>query len=129
MSPPPARDVVNAKPPPRGTRAELAPALGAAAQPAPPRRAAAVNLRHANKRTRRRRNTIAAAVWSCALVTFAAAVSGAGDGGASDWERPSSACEPACRSGYECRRGECTPVCSPPCEDGYLCSADGGCIS
>lgn len=88
-----------------------------------------MNLRHENKRTRRRRNTIAAAVWSCALVTFAAAVSGAGDGGASDWERPSSACEPACRSGYECRRGECTPVCSPPCEDGYLCSADGGCIS
>jgi hypothetical protein len=88
-----------------------------------------VNVRHETKRARRRRNTVAAAVWSCTLVTFAAAVSGAQDGGGSDWERPSSACEPSCRSGYECRRGECTPVCSPACEEGYLCSADGGCIS
>jgi hypothetical protein len=71
---------------------------------------------------------VAAAVWSCTLITLAAAVSGAQDGASSDWERPDSACEPACRSGYECRRGECTPVCSPACEDGYLCSADGGCI-
>jgi hypothetical protein len=90
---------------------------------------AVVNVRHEAKRALRRRNTIAAAVWSCTLVTFAAAVSGAQDSGGSDWERPSSSCEPACRSGYECRRGECTPVCSPACEEGYLCSADGGCIS
>jgi hypothetical protein len=87
-----------------------------------------VNVRHETKRPSRRRNTVAAAVWSCLLVTFAAAVSGAQDSGTSDWERPDSACEPACRSGYECRRGECTPVCSPACEEGYLCSADGGCI-
>jgi hypothetical protein len=88
-----------------------------------------VNVTHETKRASRRRNTVAAAVWSCTLVTLAAAVSGAQDGAGADWERPSSACEPACRSGYECRRGECTPVCSPACEEGYLCSADGGCIS
>lgn len=87
-----------------------------------------MNVRHEAKRPRWRRNTVAAAVWSCTLVTFAAAVSGAQDSGGSDWERPNTACEPACRSGYECHRGECTPVCSPACEDGYLCSADGGCI-
>jgi hypothetical protein len=72
---------------------------------------------------------VAAAVWAGLLVTYAAAVSGAQDGAASDWERPSSSCEPSCRSGYECRRGECTPVCSPACEEGYLCSADGGCVA
>jgi hypothetical protein len=87
-----------------------------------------VNVRHETKRALRRRNALAAAVWSCALVTFAAAVSGAQEAGGSDWERPNSACEPACRSGYECRRGECTPLCSPGCEEGYLCSADGGCV-
>ena len=70
-----------------------------------------------------------AAVWVSALGTYAAAVSGAQDGAGSDWERPSTTCEPSCRSGYECRRGECTPVCSPACEDGFLCSADGGCVS
>jgi hypothetical protein len=88
-----------------------------------------VNVRHGRKRALGRRSTLAAAVWSCTLVTLAAAVGGAEDSGASDWERSSSSCEPACRSGYECRRGECTPVCSPACEEGYLCSADGGCIS
>jgi hypothetical protein len=88
-----------------------------------------VNVRHETKRASRRRNTVAAAVWSCTVVTLAAAVSGAQDSGGSDWERPNTACEPSCRSGYECRRGECTPVCSPACEEGYLCSADGGCIS
>ncbi|HTV19343.1 MAG TPA: hypothetical protein VMG12_11745, partial [Polyangiaceae bacterium] len=90
-----------------------------------------MNVRHETKRASRRRKAVgamAAAAWTCALVTLAAGVSGAQDNGGSDWDRPSSACEPACRSGYECRRGECTPVCSPACEDGYLCSADGGCI-
>lgn len=88
-----------------------------------------MNVRPETRPASRRRATVAAAVWSWTLVTFAAAVSGAQPGGAADWERPSSSCEPACRSGYECRRGECTPVCSPPCEEGDLCSADGGCIS
>lgn len=88
-----------------------------------------MNVRHKTKRSLQRRNRVAAAVWSCALVTFLAAVSGAQDGGSSDWERPTSVCEPTCRSGYECRRGECTPVCTPACADGFLCSADGGCVS
>jgi hypothetical protein len=88
-----------------------------------------VNVRQEQKRARGRRNTVAVAVWSCTLVITAAAVSGAQDNGASDWERPNSSCDPACRSGYECRRGECTPVCSPACGEGFLCSADGGCVS
>lgn len=88
-----------------------------------------MNVRHETKRASRRRRTVAGAVWLCTLVTLAAGVSDAQVAGGLDWERPNSACEPACRSGYECRRGECTPVCSPACEDGYLCSADGGCIS
>jgi hypothetical protein len=88
-----------------------------------------VNVGHERKRALRRRNKVAAAVWSCTLLTLAAAVGGAEDSGVSDWERSSSTCEPACRSGYECRRGECTPVCAPACEEGYLCSADAGCIA
>jgi len=81
------------------------------------------------KRNVRRRGRIAAALWVSTLVTAAAGVSGARDGETSDWERPNSSCEPACRSGYECRRGECTPVCSPACGEGLLCSADGGCVA
>lgn len=81
------------------------------------------------KRRVRPRARAAAAVWVAALVTAAASVSDARDGETSDWERPSSTCDPTCRSGYECRRGECTPVCSPACGEGSLCSADGGCVS
>lgn len=89
-----------------------------------------MNVRHQAKRALGRRGRVAAAVWAFALVTYAAAVSTAQDTAASDWERPSSSCEPSCRSGYECRRGECTPVCSPACGEGFLCSADGGgCVS
>lgn len=88
-----------------------------------------MNVRHGSKRALRRRNKVLAAVSAWALVTYVAAVSSADDSGASDWERPSSSCEPACRSGYECQRGECTPICSPACEEGFLCSADGGCVA
>lgn len=88
-----------------------------------------MNVTHEAKHALGRRNRVATAVWSVTLVTLVAAVSGAQDSGTSDWERPSSTCEPPCRSGYECRRGECTPVCSPACPDGFLCSADGGCVS
>lgn len=88
-----------------------------------------MNVKDASKRGVRRRGRVAAALWVSTLVTAAAGVSGARDGGESDWERPSATCEPACRSGYECRRGECTPVCSPACGEGFLCSADGGCVS
>lgn len=87
-----------------------------------------MKLEDRSKRTVRRRGRVAAALWVLTLVTAAAGVSGARDGD-SDWERPSSTCEPTCRSGYECRRGECTPVCSPACGEGLLCSADGGCVS
>lgn len=51
------------------------------------------------------------------------------DADTSDWERASSLCEPACRRGYACQRGECVPQCSPECPDGLVCSADGGCVS
>lgn len=88
-----------------------------------------MNVRHEAKRDVRRRNRAAIAVWSCTLVTLVAAASGARESGTSDWERPNNSCEPACRNGYECRRGECTPVCSPACPEGLLCSADGGCVS
>jgi len=88
-----------------------------------------VNVRHEAKRARWRPGRVGAAVGAWALVTYVAAISGAQDSGTSDWERPSSACEPACRNGYECRRGECMPVCSPACGEGLLCSADGGCVS
>lgn len=88
-----------------------------------------MNDGHEEKRVVGRRGRVAAAVWVSALVTAAAGQSGAQDTGASDWERASSSCDPACRSGYECRRGECTPVCSPACQEGYLCSADGGCVA
>jgi hypothetical protein len=45
-----------------------------------------------------------------------------------DWQTPTLRCEPSCRTGYECRRGECMPICSPPCENGLLCSAGGTCV-
>lgn len=48
--------------------------------------------------------------------------------GASDWDRSSLVCAPACRDGYICARGECVPVCSPACPEGYLCSAEGSCV-
>jgi len=66
---------------------------------------------------------------ACAVLTLSYAVSSrAQESAASDWERPTLSCEPACRSGYECKRGECVPVCSPACPAGLLCSADGGCV-
>lgn len=88
-----------------------------------------MNFTHDAKRAAWRWSKLASGSCAWTLATFAAAVSGAQDTGLSDWERPNSSCEPACRSGYECRRGECTPICSPPCGEGFLCSADGGCIS
>jgi hypothetical protein len=47
--------------------------------------------------------------------------------GNADWDTASGLCQPACRSGYECRRGECTPICSPSCSSGYVCS-EGQCV-
>ena len=57
-------------------------------------RRAVVNVRHEAKRAPRRRGKVAAALWVGALVTYGAAVSSAQDGASSDWERPSSTCEP-----------------------------------
>lgn len=45
-----------------------------------------------------------------------------------DWETATALCDPACREGYECSRGECVPQCVPACEPGYLCSAEVGCV-
>lgn len=52
------------------------------------------------------------------------------DTGASDWGGGpvEDVCRPRCRSGYECRHGECLPVCSPACGPGYLCTAGGTCV-
>lgn len=88
-----------------------------------------MNFTHNAKRAVRRWGSAAAALATWMLLTLHAAASGAQDSGLSDWERPNSSCEPACRSGYECRRGECAPICSPECGEGFLCSADGGCVS
>ncbi|MET0389548.1 MAG: hypothetical protein ABW321_26480 [Polyangiales bacterium] len=56
-----------------------------------------------------------------------AAVSGAQ--GSSDWARPNASCVPECREGYECKRGECTPVCPVSCPDDQVCGVDGTCVS
>ncbi|MDB4975948.1 MAG: hypothetical protein JWN48_4289 [Myxococcaceae bacterium] len=50
--------------------------------------------------------------------------------GAGDWQtHPSDVqCVPQCRSGFECRQGECTPVCTPPCGPGLLCTSGGMCV-
>jgi hypothetical protein len=87
-----------------------------------------VNVKYELKRGPWRRHTAAAALWICTQVTSAVNV-GARDAENSDWELPNTSCEPECRSGYECRRGECMPVCSPACGAGLLCSAEGRCVS
>lgn len=110
----------------------VSPELGASASAILERttiRRTVVNFRHEAKRAGKRRGRAAAGLSAWTLLTLSAAVSGAQDSGMSDWERPNSSCDPACRSGYECRRGECTPICSPACPEGFLCSADGGCVS
>jgi len=46
-----------------------------------------------------------------------------------DWSTPSDEqCVPTCRDGYECHRGECTPICNPVCGPGLLCAAGGECV-
>jgi hypothetical protein len=71
--------------------------------------------------------------WLFRVLSFIAALArlqplAAQERNASDWQRPSLECEPSCRSGFECRRGECMPLCSPACGDGFLCSAGGSCV-
>jgi hypothetical protein len=47
----------------------------------------------------------------------------------SDWSTPNDEqCVPTCRDGYECHRGECTPICNPVCAPGLLCTAGGQCV-
>ena len=47
---------------------------------------------------------------------------------ASDWARVGTGCQPDCRQGYRCVRGECVPSCSTPCPEGFICGAEAGCI-
>jgi hypothetical protein len=51
------------------------------------------------------------------------------DDRSTDWSTPADdQCVPDCRDGYECRRGECTPICNPVCGPGLLCTAGGECV-
>lgn len=36
-------------------------------------------------------------------------------------EPKSKACDPACRSGFSCKAGECVSLCNPPCPSGERC--------
>lgn len=71
---------------------------------------------------------ISASAWLVSL-TLACSAASAQDG-SSDWQRDPSdeVCTPTCRSGFECRQGECLPICSPPCGPGLLCSSGGVCV-
>lgn len=40
---------------------------------------------------------------------------------------PSTACVPACRSGFTCVEGQCVSACNPPCAAGERCTASGEC--
>jgi hypothetical protein len=64
-----------------------------------------------------------------ALVMFPK-VASAQEEGSGDWQLDPSdlQCVPDCRSGFECRQGECLPVCSPPCGPGLLCTSSGTCV-
>ena len=37
-------------------------------------------------------------------------------------------CEPACRDGFTCLRGECVSACNPPCGAGERCTGAGMCL-
>lgn len=40
-----------------------------------------------------------------------------------------ASCEPECRAGFTCVRGECVSACNPPCPGGQTCNADAVCIA
>jgi hypothetical protein len=63
-----------------------------------------------------------------ALATLALSSSVSAQASNSDWDDSSNVCAPACRSGFDCRRGECTPSCTPACGNGFVCS-EGSCVS
>lgn len=58
------------------------------------------------------------------------AASGYAQQDGSDWQtNPSDLqCVPQCRTGFDCRQGECLPVCTPPCGPGLLCTSGGMCV-
>ncbi|MET0340830.1 MAG: hypothetical protein ABW252_07495 [Polyangiales bacterium] len=73
-----------------------------------------------------RARAVHAAILTSLTVTSLAV---AQDRGVNDWSTPSDdQCVPACRDGYECRRGECAPICNPGCEPGTLCTDGGACV-
>ncbi|MEM6994659.1 MAG: hypothetical protein AAF721_29355, partial [Myxococcota bacterium] len=41
---------------------------------------------------------------------------------------PVGACEPECRSGFSCVRGQCVSACNPACDPGLQCTNEGRCV-